>query len=185
MTTELSGKCGNGALDLRYSSKTDKPEAISERSRSRLTLKREKRRDEGWVQIHSYIATPFFPLRRTEASAHCYIKLCNKWAVLLWTGWPQQAGGTAWRGTSTCGSNKMAPSLPETCGRQSIPAKLIKAENTHPTNTVALSCMGWRDMCLYFPTKTIVASRGSAEESVLHGKELSGSLWQILLLTGG
>jgi len=47
MTTELSGKCGNGALDLRYSSKTDKPEAISEKSRFHLTLKRVKRRDEG------------------------------------------------------------------------------------------------------------------------------------------
>lgn len=42
MATELSGKSGNGALDLTYSSKTDKPEATSERSRSRLTLKREK-----------------------------------------------------------------------------------------------------------------------------------------------
>lgn len=72
MTTELSGKCGIGALDLTCSSKTDKPEATSERSRSHLTLKSEK--DERLVQIRSLVATPFSPLQTHQG----FISLLHK-----------------------------------------------------------------------------------------------------------
>lgn len=65
--------------------------------------------------------------RHAEASACCYIKLYNKWAWALWTGWPHKPGRVT--RSLTCGSNKKAPPSARHVGDTAFQRSSLKLKN--------------------------------------------------------
>lgn len=65
--------------------------------------------------------------RHAEASARCYVKLYNKWAWALWTGWPHKPGRVT--RSPTCGSNKVTPPSARHVGDTAFQWSSLKLKN--------------------------------------------------------
>lgn len=80
-------------------------------------------------------------VRHAEASARCYVKLYNKWARALWTGWPHRPGRVTT--SPTCGSNKMAPPSARHVGDTAFQWNSLKLKNKSNKHCPGLTGRPW------------------------------------------